>query len=555
MKQTPSHNGISMSDVGGRQGLEALQSEDQKRYLDAIDQLRACGFERDLPLPQLVVCGDQSAGQLHGKPILDQRLLIAAQSLGKSSVLEALTEISFPRADNTCTRHATEIIMRHAPRDSVTVSITPGPDRSKEEEDMLRKFSRAVDDLDTITSDLGSLIKSAKDAMGIFSNDNSLGSRGFSRDTLRIEIAGPERSQFTVVDLPGIFSNEKRSGDRQLVYDLTHQFIDQKRTICLAVVAASSDADNQPILTEVRNADKDGIRSLGIITKPDKLDKASGSEQFWVDLAKNDNADYFFKHGWHVLRNRNFEEESYSFAQRNEKEQTWYRGSKFKDLPSEDVGIHSLRVKLSHLLFEHVKRELPAIQKDLQDMTKQTREEMDRLGQSRSTPEHARSYLTFASERIQRTCRAALDSSLSSDFFKRESLTGFNSQSPRAVRRLRALTRKENSEFAELIRESGHTLNIQDEVELDVDDKTFLPTDELAFMENESTLPVEVSYREAITWVSIIREQSVGCELQGTFNPLIIGELFWVSSAGNFSSRKTYTHCATVPEQSLERSC
>ena len=70
--------------------------------LDVVDQIRKCVLESIIPLPQLVVCRDQSAG--------------------KSSILEALTKIPFPRNDNLCTRFATEIILRRAPVDSLSGS-------------------------------------------------------------------------------------------------------------------------------------------------------------------------------------------------------------------------------------------------------------------------------------------------------------------------------------------------------------------------------------------------------------------------------------------------
>jgi hypothetical protein len=66
--------------------LEELQTDEQRRIFDALSQVRKCGLESVLSLPQLVVCGDQWAGE--------------------SSVLEGLTEIPFPRNDNLCTLFA-----------------------------------------------------------------------------------------------------------------------------------------------------------------------------------------------------------------------------------------------------------------------------------------------------------------------------------------------------------------------------------------------------------------------------------------------------------------
>ena len=67
----------------------SLQSNDTRNLLDIVDNLRSQGISRYVDLPEIIVCGEQSSG--------------------KSSVLEAITEIPFPRKENLCTRFATEI--------------------------------------------------------------------------------------------------------------------------------------------------------------------------------------------------------------------------------------------------------------------------------------------------------------------------------------------------------------------------------------------------------------------------------------------------------------
>lgn len=62
----------------------ALHSQKSSTRLKQIAALRASGIGDLVDLPQLVVCGDQSAG--------------------KSSVLEGITNLPFPRQDGVCTR-------------------------------------------------------------------------------------------------------------------------------------------------------------------------------------------------------------------------------------------------------------------------------------------------------------------------------------------------------------------------------------------------------------------------------------------------------------------
>jgi hypothetical protein len=139
--------------------LEDLQTDEQRRVLDTVAQVRKCGLDSILSLPQLVVCGDQSAG--------------------KSSVLEALTEIPFPRNDNLCTRYATEIDLRRGEVNTLTIKVIPDDTRPATEKEAIRAFHETITDF----SQLPRVMDLATTAMGI-SNTDALDSqaRAFARD-------------------------------------------------------------------------------------------------------------------------------------------------------------------------------------------------------------------------------------------------------------------------------------------------------------------------------------------------------------------------------------
>ena len=367
--------------------LEDFQTDEQRRVLDTVAQVRKCGLEGILSLPQLVVCGDQSAG--------------------KSSVLEALTEIPFPRNDNLCTRFATEIILRRGNTNSLKIKLIPDPKRPSDEQAKIKAFEESITNFD----ELPNIMNVAMAVMDIGAN-STFGSqpRAFARDVLSIEIEGPSRPQLTLVDIPGLIQTDTKGvtrADVDLVGDITDQYITQPRTICLAVVSGANDYANQKILTKVREVDLEGDRTLGIITKPDKLDSGSGSEAAFISLAQNE--DIHFKLGWHVLKNRKFEERDYSLIERNAAEDNYFRSSNFKCLPTDCVGIDALRARLSKLLFEHVRQELPKLRSDLEETLAATVSQLNIMGDRRTTSADCRMYLTQLSLTFRDTCKAAVD--------------------------------------------------------------------------------------------------------------------------------------------------
>lgn len=67
-------------------------------------------------------------------------VVVGDQSSGKSSVLEGLTGIPFPRANGLCTRFATQVTFRRAQKETTTVSIIPARTADPGTKERLRDF-------------------------------------------------------------------------------------------------------------------------------------------------------------------------------------------------------------------------------------------------------------------------------------------------------------------------------------------------------------------------------------------------------------------------------
>ncbi|KAK1657773.1 P-loop containing nucleoside triphosphate hydrolase protein [Colletotrichum godetiae] len=342
----------------------------------------------------------------------------------------------------------------------------------------------------------------------------------FSKDTLSIEINGPDRPRLTLIDIPGLIQSATRGvseNDVALVADITDRYIRRPRTICLAVVSATNDAANQPILQRVRRFDPRGDRTLGIITKPDQLPEGSGSESKLLELARNE--DVFFKLGWHVVRNRRFSENEFSFWERNAAEMQFFRTLNFRNLPRDIVGIETLRARLSHLLFEHVS----AAQRGSRAGSPGRQARVEFVGRCPVGSRDCRVYLAQLTMDCQEICRASLNGNYEHSYFKKGAEESFLLQSKSTIARLRAAVQYRNEVFAETLRQKGHRYHFVSTTE-----KGLVVAEDLD--QNKTSMtpsPKPLSRKKSGAWVQKMLLRSRGTELIGNFNPRLIGELFW----------------------------
>lgn len=302
-----------------KDAMEQLQSR-QSQLLDTIDELRSIGAGGLVELPQIIVCGNQSSG--------------------KSSVLEAISRVRFPTKSDACTRFATEVTLRRSLQSRVKVSIKPGPSKSdKEERKRLRSFtSEDVTNFD----DLPQLIKEAQKHMGL--SDSDPDSIEFSDDVLKVEISGPDKPDLTLVDLPGLYSSTSEEQTKEgmaIVRKLTEGYMQNKRSIILAVISAKMDFHLQAVLNIAQRFDEKYERVLGIITQPDTLQEGEEQEGNYLRILRNEKT--HLQLGWHCLCNRSFKTKDSSDDERDEREREFFGKGSWSSVSRDLVGIDSLR--------------------------------------------------------------------------------------------------------------------------------------------------------------------------------------------------------------------
>ena len=184
----------------------------------------------------------------------------------------------------------------------------------------------------------------------------------FSNDVLRIEISGPNEEHLSVIDVPGIFKNTTSGvttkSDIALVRDMVQAHMTNRRSIMLTVIPANVDIATQEILEMASDADPDGDRTLGVLTKPDFVDK--GAESRVIDLIAG--RSHAMKLGWHLVRNPGQQQLADPFSNRQSLEESFFRSEvPWNSLDKDKVGIKALRIRLQDVLATHIRREFPKV--------------------------------------------------------------------------------------------------------------------------------------------------------------------------------------------------
>lgn len=127
--------------------------------------------------------------------------------------------------------------------------------------------------------------------------------------------------------------------------------------------------------------------------------------------------------------------------------------SNFRSLPATHLGIAHLRQRLSVVLFDQIKAELPRLIEDIDDGISNCQHSLEKLGPARITLDDQVNFLVDLSDDFQSLCAAAIKGDYEHNFFADQSLFD---------RRLSAMIVNRGMEFAEEIQTDGAQWKVLD---------------------------------------------------------------------------------------------
>ncbi|RAH46275.1 putative dynamin family GTPase [Aspergillus brunneoviolaceus CBS 621.78] len=380
-----------------------VESSEQLAF---IDELQALGLSSTINLPELVVVGDQSTG--------------------KSSVLQAITEVSFPVKAGTCTRFPTQISFRQtsvAKEFPIKATIVPGRQSEGDEALLARIKEFAIEKKALGPEDMSGIIEKATEC--IF-GDHRGKTLSLSDATLRIERSGPDEMHWTIVDLPGLIrKDDKKKGTKEnsvsrihgetedekrmnaaVAWELARTYLENERNIVL-IVMDNVDVERHRVWEVMEDLPGLERRCIGVLTKCDR--KQEGSDNWMIQLLQNGLSTVpHLDHGWFGLRNRVPVEAHITDAERDERERAEFAKKDWETVDKDRTGIQALMQYVDRERRAQIQAGIPQIVAEIRQKLRECESDLRRMGDARDEPKAQRYFVFQFCNDMQRMAEATL---------------------------------------------------------------------------------------------------------------------------------------------------
>jgi len=228
--------------------------------------------------------------------------VIGKQSCGKSSVLTAVTGVQLPSDMGTCTKCIIQINSKHSSENKVcSFQLRYSKDDSTGED----LGETKVVEKDEMTLDEGSwsmLPTHLRELQQeILKGSDGKQNLHFTANTIVLNISGPDCHDITIIDIPGMIQNDDSNGrDVNAVMSMVTDFVRAKNSVIVVCMPCDDDVDNQSALKVAFDVDPHGERTVGVLTKPDRIENC-GDERI-LAIMKGKCPKARLKRGWFMLR-------------------------------------------------------------------------------------------------------------------------------------------------------------------------------------------------------------------------------------------------------------
>ncbi|CAF3880171.1 unnamed protein product [Rotaria sp. Silwood1] len=305
---------------------------------------------------------------LHDEKVnLPEIVVVGDQSVGKSSVLEAISGIQLPRAQNICTRCPLELRMKTAQDEEyATIRSSVGSVTEKNIDDL----TKIADEVTRLTSEIT--------GTGLNVSPNPIYLTVYKRDILY---------DLTLIDLPGITRNAlpgQAENIHQQILDLINKYIKPPTAIVLHVIPASVDFTTSESMKLAKLFDPSCQRQLIAASKIDKYDKGISEK-----LQGRGSGSMDLQLGCVAVLNRNQDEidRNISFSEMKQREKQFFITHKeaFEPLPDEFKGSEQLVRRLATIQQERIRSTFPDIIKKLKNQLAKNKAQLKKIPPSVNT--------------------------------------------------------------------------------------------------------------------------------------------------------------------------
>jgi dynamin 1-like protein len=319
---------------------ELVEDNDNfKKLVTLVDNLRDIGLSDHISMPRIAVLGSQSSG--------------------KSSLLESIVGLNFlPRGSGVVTRRPLELrlIRCKDPHEKAHGIFKVEPNVKYTD------FNKIRQKIEQLTDELCGSNKNIVD------------------DPIILQVYSPHCPDLTVIDLPGItripIGNQPKDIER-ITKEMVTRYCKDERTIILAVIPGNADMTTSEALQLAQQLDPAGIRTLGVITKIDIMDRGTDARNMLL------NKEVKLRLGYVGVKGRSQEDvdNKVSVKKALQDEQEYFMShNAYKNLPKEMLGTQSLIRKLTTVMYDHMKNVLPSIFKEIDMKIRNIESNLEKLG-------------------------------------------------------------------------------------------------------------------------------------------------------------------------------